>query len=377
MDSVQKLSFTRPNFHFLSGQSFDVTIGYETYGELNAARDNAILLCHYWTGTSHAAGRYTSADPAPGWWDALVGPGKPIDTARYFVICSDTLANVQAHDPNVISTGPASIDPVSGQPYGSRYPVVTFRDMVHVQHALLTHLGISKLHAVGGPSGGGMQALEWAVTYPDFATRIFGVCTFPRSSAWFTMAVYRLCRALITADPDWHGGDYYHTPGPQTGFRQALALITLLAQTPARINATALASPAGWELPPDPPTLSDPDGLFAHEHDMAAFITGRAATADANAFLAIARAATLHDVGWRRGGFARALATVRARTLLIACEQDLFFPPMDSAAAIEAIRAGGGAAELYPFSSDFGHFGCLFDTGKFADRLGDFIAAGE
>nr|MBS0019335.1 homoserine O-acetyltransferase [Gammaproteobacteria bacterium] len=373
MDAIKKQRFGLPNCRLLSGSTLDIEVGYETYGQLNAAGNNAVLVCHYWTGTSHAAGRYAAADPLPGWWDALIGPGKVIDTNHFFVVCSDTLANVQAHDPNVISTGPASIDAATGEPYGSRFPVLTIRDMVHVQRALMDHLGITHVRAVGGPSAGGMQALEWACTYPDFMDKVFGVCTYGRSNAFFTLGVYRWCRAFLQSDPHWHGGDYYSGPGPQQGLRRALGLITLLAQAPARINATARASDSGWDLPDGAPPYTDPDGVFPYEPSFNAFIDERARFADANAFLAIARAATLHNVGWRRRGFAEALSAVRAEVLMIPCEHDLFFPPGDSRDVVDAILQGGGRAELYTISSDWGHFACVFDTDRFAVRLRDFL----
>ncbi len=375
MNHIPKYRFDYPQFNFQDGGVLDVAVGYETYGTLNAARDNAILICHYWTGTSHAAGKYAPDDPLPGWWDALIGPGKAIDTDRFFVICSDTLANVQAFDPQVTSTGPASLDPATGKPFGSRFPTVTFRDMVHVQKGLLDHLGVAHLHAVGGPSGGGMQALEWACSYPEMMDKVFGVCTFGRSSAFFTTGIYRWCRAFITGDPHWRGGDYYDSPGPQEGLHRALGLITLMAQTPGRVNSAAQASETGWDWPHDQPLpFADPDVLFPHEAGFRDFVNGRSQYADANAFLAIARAAVLHNVGHGRGGFAAALGRVSADLLLIPCAQDLYFPPVDCADVVNAVNAGGGQAELYPIESDWGHFACLFDTGRFANRLQDFLA---
>lgn len=364
MPTVRKQRFTLPNFRFQSGDVLDVEIGYETYGELNAAGDNAILICHFWTGTSHAAGKYTPADPLPGWWDALIGPGKAIDTDRFFVICSDTLANVQAFDPMVISTGPASLNPATGKPFGSSFPPVSFGDIVHVQRALMDALGIAHLAAVGGPSGGGMQALEWACRYPDFVSKAFGVCTFGRSSPAFTLGIYRWCREFIHTDPEWRGGDYYEGPGPQAGLRRALQAMTLMAQTPARINAVGRV--AGWEMP-------EPGGAFAYETQFDAFIATRAAAADANALLAIGHAAAHLDVGAGRGGFAAALGRVQAHVLLIPCEQDLFFPLQDSRDVVAAVQAGGGQADLYPIRSDWGHFACIFDTDRFAGRLQQFL----
>lgn len=374
MIHISKYPFHLSQFRFASGERLDVSIGYETYGTLNEQRDNAILICHFWTGTSHAAGRYQPDDPMPGWWDGLIGPGKPIDTDRFFVICSDTLANVQAFDPMVISTGPASLDPGTGRPFGSRFPTVTFRDIVRVQRGLIAHLGISHLYAVGGPSGGGMQALEWACTYPEMVQRVFGVSTFGRSNAFFTQGIYRWCRALITNDPYWQGGDYYAGPGPQVGLRQALGLITMMAQTPTRVNAVAQSSEMGWDIREGAAPFTDPDAPFPYEVGFNAFVDGRARFADANAFLAIARAAVLLNVGHGRGGFAQALAGLRARLLLIPCAQDMYFPPSDSQDVVTAVQAAGGQAELYPINSDWGHFACLFDTDRYAHRLHDFLA---
>ena len=373
MNNIRKHRQAIQDFKFLSGETLDIEISYETYGTLNESGDNAILICHFWTGTAHAAGRYAANDLLPGWWDALIGPGKTIDTDLNFVICTDTLSNVQANDPKVFSTGPASTDPKTGKPYGRRFPTLTFRDIVQAQRVLLDQLGIGHLKAVGGPSGGGMQALEWAVTYPDFMDKVFAVNSFGRSSAFFTMGVYRMCRALIEADPHWQNGDYYDGPGPQTGFHHALSYITLLAQTPTRINTTARDSDAGWQVLDQISQLNEPDRLALYEQEFNLFIKDRARFADANAFLSIGKAATLHDVGLGRGGFEKALSTVQAEVLMIPNEQDIYFPAIDSRDVVDAINAGHGNAELYPVNSQWGHFACLFDTPTFAQRLHQFL----
>ena len=273
----------------------------------------------------------------------------------------------------VSSTGPASTDPKTGKPYGSRFPVLTFRDIVKAQRSLLDQLGIKHLVAVGGPSGGGMQALEWAVSYPEFMDKVFAVNSFGRSSAFFTMAVYRMCRALITADPHWQNGDYYDGPGPQRGLQQALSYITLLAQSPTRINRAARDSDAGWQLIDQISQLGEPERLTAFEKEFNLFIQERASLADANAFLTIGKAATLHDVGLGRGGFEKALATVKAQVLMVPNEQDLYFPAIDSRDVVDAVNAGHGNAELYSVDSRWGHFSCLFDTDTFAQRLQRFL----
>jgi homoserine O-acetyltransferase len=373
LDNIRKHRLAIQDFEFLCGETLDVEISYETYGTLNENGDNAILICHFWTGTSHAAGKYAAEDSLPGWWDALIGPGKTIDTNLNFVICTDTLSNVQANDPRVFSTGPASINPNTGKAYGSQFPTLTFRDIVKAQRALMEQLGIGHLKAVGGPSGGGMQALEWALTYPDFMDKVFAVNSFGRSSAFFTMGVYRMCRALIEADPDWQNGDYYDGPGPQAGFHHALSYITLMAQTPTRINSVARDSDAGWQVLEQISQLNEPDRLSLYEQDFNLFIQDRARFADANAFLTIGKAATLHDVGLGRGGFEKALSTVQAKILMIPNEQDIYFPAIDSRDLVDAIRAGQGNAELYTVNSRWGHFSCLFDTDTFAQQLHQFL----
>jgi homoserine O-acetyltransferase/O-succinyltransferase len=170
---VEKKVFELERFTTANGADLkSVRIGWESYGELNADASNAVLITHFFSATSHAAGRYSPADELPGYWDALIGPGKAIDTDRYFVLSSDTLVNINVNDPKVTTTGPASLDPDTGKPYGMSFPVVSIRDFVNVQKALVESLGISKLKAVVGPSMGALQAYEWATAYPEMVERI-------------------------------------------------------------------------------------------------------------------------------------------------------------------------------------------------------------
>ncbi len=170
---VEKKVFTLPSYTTVGGTTIkDVRVGYETYGTLNAARDNVILIAHLLSGTSHAAGKYRPTEPATGYWDAIIGAGKPIDTDRFFVVSSDTLVNLNVKDPTVVTTGPASVNADTGRPYGMTFPIVTIRDFVNVQKALLDSLGVRRLHAVIGPAMGAFQAYEWAAAYPDMVDRI-------------------------------------------------------------------------------------------------------------------------------------------------------------------------------------------------------------
>ena len=196
-----KRRFDLAELQCLSGATIsNVAIGYETYGELNAARDNAILIAHFFSGSSHAAGKYAPDDPQPGYWDAIVGPGKAVDTNRYFVISSDTLVNLNVHDKNVITTGPASLDPATQKPYGLKFPAVAIADFVRVQKALIDSLGIKRLHAVMGPSMGGLQTFEWAASFPECVGRIIPVIAAPNFRGWLT-AGYRYGRSRSNSIP--------------------------------------------------------------------------------------------------------------------------------------------------------------------------------
>ena len=187
---VEKQRFTLESFTTFGGKTIkDVNVGWESYGELNAEKDNVILITHFFSGSSHAAGKYAEDDAAPGYWDAIIGPDKAIDTNRFFVISVDSLANLNAYDDNVITTGPATINPDTGKPYGLDFPVVTIRDFVNVQKAVLESLGIQKLHAVVGPSMGSMQALDWAAAYPEWVPRMVSVIGSGQSDAWTTAAL--------------------------------------------------------------------------------------------------------------------------------------------------------------------------------------------
>src|SRR5690606_4781023 len=216
-------------FHLEGGGRLrDVTVAYETFGRLAPERDNAILVCHALTGDSHVAGRSGDGHPAAGWWDEMVGPGRPLDTDRYFVVCSNVLGGCQG------TTGPASIDPSTDKPRGSSFPVVSIRDMVRAQAQLADHLGIDCWHSVIGGSMGGMQVLEWGVMYPDRCRSLVPIATAAAATAQ-QIAYSSIERQAIALDPLWRGGDYYDAAdgdGPHRG----LALARSLAQVTYRTD---------------------------------------------------------------------------------------------------------------------------------------------
>jgi len=191
-----------------------VTIAYETYGNLNTERNNTILICHALSGDSHVAGYYSESDSKPGWWDIMVGPGKGIDTDKYFVVCANILGSCMG------STGPSSLNPRTNKPYGRNFPLVTIGDMVRAQKELLDHLGIKKILSVVGGSIGGMQVLEWCVRYPGMVTSAIPLATTTRHSA-LTIAFNEVARQAIMADPNWNSGNYYSGLKPDHGLAVA------------------------------------------------------------------------------------------------------------------------------------------------------------
>src|SRR5204863_3124700 len=220
---VEKKVFTLPSYTTVGGRTIkDVRVGYETYGKLNAAGDNVVFVPHFFSATSHAAGKYASTDAAAGYWDPIIGAAKPIDTDKYFVISADALTNLNTKDPNVTTTGPASIDPDTGKPYGMSFPVVSYRDSVRVHKALVDSLGVKKLKAVAGASGGSMQAMEWAALYPDFVERVIHVIGPGFDVQPFIVEWVGLWAMPMRLDPKWKGGDYYGKDEPMEGVAKAL-----------------------------------------------------------------------------------------------------------------------------------------------------------
>jgi homoserine O-acetyltransferase len=220
-----------------------VKIGWEAAGTLNADKSNAILITHFFSGTSHAFGKYAASDKTAGYWDAIIGPGKAVDTNKYYVLSSDTLVNLNVNAPNVVTTGPASVNPDTGKPYAMSFPVVSIKDFVNVQKALLESLGIRKVKAVMGDSMGALQAYEWAASYPDMVERVIPVIGMPAVDA-FMIEWLDIWAAPIRLDPKWNNGDYYGKEPPLEGLKQSLKIITLHANHWERAEKTFGLAPA-------------------------------------------------------------------------------------------------------------------------------------
>ena len=282
---IDKKVFELPHYMTLGGALLKrVRVGWESYGTLNRDRSNAILVRHYFSATSHAAGRYASPSELPGYWDAIIGPGKAIDTNRFFVLSSDTLVNLNARDPRVITTGPASVNPDRGTRYGTSFPIVSIHDFVEVQKALVESLGIKRLRAVVGPSMGALQAYQWAQSYPDMVDRIMPVIGAAGGDP-FLIAWLDIWAQPIRLDPKWRAGNYPESDAPVEGLIAALKTVTLHA------NQSAWAAPFGHA--PAVPGCDPAQALsyrFKIEETLDQLAAMRTVTADANNFLYLIRA---------------------------------------------------------------------------------------
>ena len=347
----------------------NVAVGYETYGKLNAARDNAILVAHFFSGTSHAAGRYAPDDPLPGYWDAIIGPGKAVDTDRFFVIASDTLINLNVLDSNVVTTGPASIDPATGKPYGLKFPAVGIGDFIRVQKALLESLGIERLHAVMGPSMGGLQTFDWAATFPDWVGRIVPVIAAPNFGGWLTVWL-SMWGQPIRLDPAWRGGDYYDGAPPLAGLELSLRLMTLHA-----LHSDWVDEGCGRALAPGGDAGDLAALPYAVERSLADGAQLRARIADANHLLYLTRANQTYIPGAGAGAknAAEGLARIKAPALVLYAPKDQVFLPEWIEATVAALRQNGVAVETGEIHGPYGHYNGIMRIADSAPQIAAFL----
>jgi homoserine O-acetyltransferase len=368
-DAVEKKAFTLPSYVTVGGQTIkDIKIGWESYGSLNADKSNAILITHYFSGTSHAAGKYKADEKAAGYWDAIIGPGKPLDTDRYFVISSDTLVNLNAKDPNVFTTGPATIDPSTGKPYGRLFPIVTIRDFVNVQKALLESLGISKLHAVMGASMGALQAYEWASSYPGMVGSVIPVIGAGEVDGW-PIAWLHMWAAPILLDPNWSDGDYYGKAEPVAGLSTALAMVTLHAQHWAWTNSSAFGRK--WAVEGKDPASCLLECKYAIEAALDNGGKARAATSDANHFLYLVKANQIFVAGGRN--LADGLKKIDAPVLLITSDDDLIFTADAVNQTAQMIKSDGTPVEQVKIKGGHGHLDGVLAIGQAGQRIAEFL----
>jgi homoserine O-acetyltransferase len=338
----------------------EVTVAYETWGELNAQRSNAVLVLHALTGDSHAAGRAAPGHPSVGWWDENIGPGKAIDTERFFAVCPNVLGGCQG------STGPSSLAP-DGRPYGSRFPVITIRDQVAVEVALADHLGIGTWSGVVGGSMGGMRALEWAVGYPDRVVRVVVIAVGAAVTA-DQIALCSLQVRAIRADPHFHGGDYYDDGKSP---REGLSIARGIGQFSYR-TWTEFESRFGRDVQDDEAVLEK--GRYAIESYLSYHGDKLAARFDPNSYIVLSEAMNHHDVGRGRGGVVAALKNVRHRVTIAGVSSDRLYP---RELQEELVRLLPGAGRMALIHSPAGHDGFLIESQQVGEiikgALGDSV----
>ena len=341
-----------------------IEIAYETHGALDGDDANAILICHALTGDHHVASPHPRTGK-PGWWSRVVGPGKPIDTNRNLVICSNVLGSCMG------SSGPASVDPATGAPYAMRFPVITIRDMVRAQAALLDHLGIGELKAVVGGSMGGMQALQWAATCPDRVRAALVIASSARHSAQ-NIAFHEVGRQAIMADPNWRGGDYYGAGDPPAA---GLAVARMAAHI-TYLSEAGLTEKFGRRLQAREAKSFGFDADFQVEsylrHQGLSF-TDRF---DANSYLYITRAMDYFDLAEEHGGpLANAFKGTKTRFALVSFDTDWLYPTPESRAIVHALNAAGAAVSFVELKSPFGHDAFLLDSPELNRVVDGFLRA--
>ncbi len=357
MNSVSPCTVTFPSLTLDSGATLaPVDIAYETWGSLDATRSNAILLTHAFSGDSHAGGD-------DGWWSKMVGPGKAFDTDRYFIICSNVLGGCRG------STGPASPNPATGEPYAMDFPVITIGDMVRLQVKLIDHLGIPRLLAVAGGSMGGMQALEWAIAYPDRAASAIPIAATAKHSAQ-QIAFNEVGRQAIMADPAWRGGKYYSGVPPARG----LAVARMVGHITYMSDAS-MRDKFGRRL-----RGKDAFGFdFSVDFEVESYLRYRGQQFverfDANSYLYITKAMDYFDLTAAGPSLSDVFRETQTRFLVLSFTSDWLYPTYQSLEIVDALRARNADVAFCELTSSYGHDAFLVDAGEQAEIVRGFLAS--
>ena len=364
---TKKVTFDQPGQELAlegGGTLAPFTIAYETYGKLSERKDNAILVTHALSGDAHVAGLHSANDKRPGWWDMMIGPGKGLDTDKYFVISSNVIGGCGG------STGPASENPATGRPYGTDFPIITIADMVNAQVMLVDHLGIDKLLAAVGGSMGGMQVLEWAVMHPERVHLCVPLATAARQPTQ-AIAFNEVGRQAIMADPDWRGGHYYggKSPAKGLGVARMVGHITYLSDE-------AMQEKFGRRLR----DVHEYSFTFSADFEVESYLRhqGLSFTSrfDANSYLYITRAIDYFDLTRRHGTLVQAFRDVTARFLVLGFSSDWLHPPYQLKEIVSALRATHKHVSYYEVESHYGHDAFLLEREKMEGIIGAFLASG-
>lgn len=346
------------------GRLGPIQAAYETYGTLSPERDNAIFVCHALTGDSHLAGKFSAEDKKRGWWDEIAGPGKGLDTSRYFLICANVLGGCRG------TTGPSTIDPATGKPYGMSFPFLTVGDMVEVHSALVRHLGIERLLGVIGGSLGGMQVLEWAARFPDQIRSAIILASAAKLSAQ-GIAFNAVGRRAIVTDPNFNNGNYYdQEKGPNVGLSLArmVAHITYLSEASIEMKfgrRLQHSDQFAYEL-----TKETEFQIESYLHHQGKRFVERF---DANSYLYLTRAMDYFDLAEKYGSLAQGLGKTNARFLITAYTSDWLFPTFQSKALVRALVEAHRDVTFIELASPFGHDSFLLEVGPLEELLGPFL----
>jgi len=363
---LNSITFSEP-FVLESGETLpSVTVAYETYGTLNNDGTNAILICHALTGDAHASdynfrnngkSNITTSSKQKGWWDELIGHGKAFDPSEYFIVCSNILGGCYG------TTGPVSINPITNKKYGIEFPKITVRDMVNLQHKLLTNLGVNKLQAIAGGSLGGMQVLEWSLMFPEFVERIIPIATASQHSAW-CIGLNEAARKAIIDDPAWENGNY--TVQPHDGLSTARMIAMISYRSAESFNKKFGRENKHGENQQN--KISYPgfqvESYLRYQGDK---LVGRF---DANTYLLITRAMDLHDIAQGRGSLKETLGSIKAKTLCIGISSDILYP----AAEQKEIASLIPESDYFEIDSIHGHDAFLIEFNQLNSVIKNFLS---
>jgi len=336
-----------------------VRLAYEAYGELNQEKTNVVLICHALSGDAHAAGKYSDNDKKPGWWDIMIGPGRAFDTDKFYVICSNVLGGCKG------TTGPSSINPKTEKPYGLEFPVVTVKDMVHVQKKLLDHLGIKQIVTVVGGSLGGMQVLQWAVSYPQLLKSVMPIATTHRLSPQ-GIALNEVQRQAIYHDPEWRQGNYSKENLDGLSIARMLGHITYLSEEGMRQKfGRALRDKEKFGF-----DFSTDFQVESYLHHQGYSFTRRF---DANSYLYMTKAMDYFDLGGQYGSLKSAFANSLLKYLVISFSSDWLFPPYQSKEIVQALKANNWDVSYCDIKSLYGHDAFLLESQQLTKLIMGFL----
>ena len=338
-----------------------ITLAYETYGALAPRRDNAVLVLHALSGDAHVAGYHSPDDRKPGWWDLFIGPGKAIDTTKYFVVCSNIIGGCKG------STGPSSVNAATGRPYGMAFPMVTISDMVRAQAVLADRLGIARWLSMTGGSMGGFQVLEWVVRYPERVASAMPIATTARLSAQ-GIAFDEVGRQAIMADPNWCGGDYYGREAPRAG----LAIARMIGHI-TYLSDEQMHTKFGRRL-------QDRDRFgydFKTEFEVESYLRYQGDSFvrrfDANSYLYITKSMDYFDLAAGRGSLVEVFQRVRAEFLVLSISSDWLFPTYQSKEIVRALKANGIPTTFLELQSPYGHDAFFLPNPQMSATIAGFL----